>query len=102
MNKADLIDAVHKKTGDSKTKVGETIDAIFDAITAELKKGEEVRVPNFGVFAVVDTAARMARNPQTGEPVPVAARRRARFRPGKALNDSLEVAKKPAATSKKK
>lgn len=96
MNKADLIAAVAEQTGEPKTKVGETVDAVFDAITAALKKSEEVRIPNFGVFAVVETAPRKARNPQTGAEVKVPAGRRARFRPGKALKDALEAAKKPA------
>ena len=67
----------------------EAVNAVFDALTAALKKGEEVRLPAFGVFAVSQTAARKARNPQTGEEVIVPAGKRARFRPGKALKESL-------------
>ncbi len=97
MNKAELIAAVAEQTGEPKTKIGEVVDAVFDAITESLKNADEVRIPNFGVFAVVETAPRKARNPQTGAELKVPAGRRARFRPGKALKDALEVQqKKPA------
>ncbi|MGE0742603.1 MAG: HU family DNA-binding protein [Hyphomonadaceae bacterium] len=46
-------------------------------------------LPAFGVFVVAETKARTARNPQTGEEVPVPAGKRARFRPGKALKEAL-------------
>ncbi len=107
MNKADLIADIAAKTGVSKTQVADVVDATFDIMAEALKRQDEVRIPNFGVFAVVATAARKARNPQTGEEVPVPPSRRARFRPGKALKDALEAqssaapaAAKPAAKTK--
>jgi DNA-binding protein HU-beta len=89
MNKAELVADVADRMGDSKQKGEEAVNAVFEAITAALKKGDEVRLPAFGVFVVSDTAARKARNPQTGEEVIVPAGRRARFRAGKALKDQL-------------
>lgn len=100
MNKAELIAAVAEKTGDPKTKVGESVDALFDVLTEALVKNDEIRIPGFGVFAVVETAARKARNPQTGEEVKVPAGRRARFRPGKALKDALDAPQKPGKRGK--
>ncbi|MGE0828473.1 MAG: HU family DNA-binding protein [Hyphomonadaceae bacterium] len=91
MNKAELVNAVADRLNEPKTKVGETLDAIFDAITDSLKQGDEVRLPSFGVFAAAKTAERKARNPQTGEEVNVPAGVRARFKPGKALKDALEA-----------
>lgn len=99
MNKAELIAAVAEQTGEPKTKVSDTVDAVFDALTKALQAGDEVRVPNFGVFKVVETAARKARNPQTGEEVKVPAGRRARFQAGKALKEALEA--KPKGKGKK-
>ncbi len=93
MNKAELIADVAAKTGEAKIKIGEILDAMFDVMTESLQKSDEVRIPNFGVFAVVETAPRKARNPQTGEEVKVPAGKRARFRPGKALKDALEAPK---------
>ena len=93
MNKAELIAAVADKTGESKAKAGELVDAVFEVITNTLTKGDEIKLPSFGSFQVVSTAARVARNPQTNQEVKVPAGRRARFKPGKALKDALEAAK---------
>ncbi len=93
MNKAELIAAVADKTGESKAQAGAFVDATFAAITDALIHGDEVKLPSFGSFQVVMTAARVARNPQTNQEVKVPAGRRARFKPGKALKDALEAAK---------
>jgi DNA-binding protein HU-beta len=97
VNKADLIADIADKTGEPKQKVAEIVDAVFDTIAGALQKETEVRIPNFGVFLVAQTAPRKARNPQTGEEVKVPAGRRARFRPGKALKDALEAITTPLA-----
>ena len=89
MNKAELIADVAERIGDSKQKGEEAVNAVFDAITAALKRGDDVRLPSFGVFAVSETPARMGRNPQTKEPVQIPAGKRPRFRPGKALKEAL-------------
>jgi DNA-binding protein HU-beta len=89
MNKAELVADVAERLGDSKQKGEEAVNAVFDAITAALKRGDDVRLPSFGVFAVSETAARMGRNPQTKEPVPIPAGKRPRFRAGKALKEAL-------------
>jgi len=99
MNKAELITAVAERTGESKAKAGELVDAVFEVVTDALTKGDEVKLPSFGAFAVVMTAARKARNPQTNQEVIVPAGRRARFKPGKALKDALEAAKGGARAS---
>lgn len=91
MNKAELVTAVADRLNEPKNKVGEAIDAVFDAITHALRTGDDVRLPNFGVFAVAETAERTARNPQTGQEVKVPAGKRARFKPGKALKEALDV-----------
>ncbi len=93
MNKAELIAAVADRTGESKAKAGELVDAVFEVITNTLTRGDEIKLPSFGSFQVVSTAARVARNPQTNQEVKVPAGRRARFKPGKALKDALEAAK---------
>jgi len=89
MNKAELISDVAERLGDSKQKGEEAVTAVFDAITAALKRGDEVRLPSFGVFVVSQTKERKARNPQTNEEVIVPAGNRPRFRPGKALKEAL-------------
>lgn len=89
MNKAELVADVAERISDSKMKAEEAINAVFESITDALKNGHEVRLPNFGVFDVKETAARTARNPQTKEEVAVPAGKKARFKPGKALKEAL-------------
>ena len=89
MNKAELVADVAERMSDSKMKAEEAVDAVFEALKEALKRGDEVRLPAFGVFVVSDTAARKARNPQSGEEGIVPAGRRAKFRAGKALKDAL-------------
>ena len=89
MNKAEFVNDVAERMSESKMKAEEAVNAVFEAISHALKRGEEVRLPAFGVFVVSETSERKARNPQTGEEVLVPAGRRARFRPGKALKELL-------------
>ena len=89
MNKGDLAQAVSDKTGMSRSDANRAIDAVFRAISDALKKGEEVRVLGFGNFVVADKGPSTGRNPKTGETMEIAASKRARFKPGKALRDAL-------------
>ena len=89
MNKAELVADVAERLHEPKMKAEEAVNAVFEAMAAALKRGEDIRLPAFGVFDVKETAARTARNPQTGEEVAVAAGRKVRFKAGKALKDAL-------------
>jgi len=68
------------------------VDATFDAIAAELVGGGEVAVAGFGKFSVRERSARRGRNPSTGEPVQIAARKAAKFSVGAALKRRLRGA----------
>ena len=83
---------MHAKKGVdvSKKHAEEVVDFVFDTITSELKKGEEVAVSGFGAFVVKQRKARTARNPKTGAMVHVAAKTVPRFKPAKALKDAVE------------
>jgi DNA-binding protein HU-beta len=88
MNKAHLIDAVAAvHYNDSRRAAAEAVDAVLDTITRALANGEPVSVTGFGRFETVEQAERLARNPQTGKAVHIAARTRPRFRPGQNLLD---------------
>lgn len=89
VNKAEFVNAVAERTGENKAKAAELVDAVFETLTDVLRKGDDVRLPAFGVFVVSDTAARVGRNPQTKEEVQIPAGKRAKFRPGKALKEAL-------------
>lgn len=92
MNKEQLIEAVHTKVGDeySKKHIQESIEAVFDSITAALSKGEEVAVAGFGTFKVSARAARQGVNPRTGEKIQIAATKVPKFKAGKALKDAVK------------
>ena len=90
MNKASLVEKVQGVLGGTKAEAERAVEALFDAITGELKKGGEVSVAGFGIFSVKARAARTARNPRTGETVNVPAMNVPKFRAAKALKDSVK------------
>ena len=90
MNKQAIVELVHGKLGGTKVQAEEIVDSVFDAIIGTMKKGGEVSIAGFGIFSVKARAARMARNPKTGEQVKVAAKKVPKFRASKALKDAVE------------
>lgn len=90
MNKQALVELVHEKIGGTKVQAEEVVNGMFDAIVATLKKGDEVSIAGFGIFSVTKKAARMARNPKTGEMVKVEAKNAPKFKAGKALKDTVK------------
>lgn len=89
MNKQDLIGAVADATGMSRTEASRAVDAVFVTIGNALKRGDEVRLVNFGTFSVSNRKASTGRNPRTGEPMQIKASSSPKFRPGKTLKDSI-------------
>jgi len=83
MNKGELVAYVANKTGMTKKDVTSVLDAIVDAVVKSVKGGEAVTLTNFGTFVAVQRKASTKRNPKTGAPVKVAAKRVTRFRAGK-------------------
>ena len=84
-NKAELIDVVAEATESSKAAAGQALDAVIDAISQALQKGEEVRLVGFGTFSVKERAAGKGRNPATGEEIDIPASKSVRFKPGAQL-----------------
>jgi len=89
VNKNELVDAVATAASIKKSEAETVIDAVFDSISKELKKGGEVRLTGFGTFVVSNRAATEGRNPRTGETIKIAARKVPRFRAGKGLKDAI-------------
>jgi DNA-binding protein HU-beta len=89
VNKSELIDAVASAADLPKAAAGRALDAVVDTITATLKSGDSVSLVGFGVYSVKDRAARVGRNPQTGEPIQIKAAKIPAFKAGKALKDSV-------------
>ncbi|MAM34574.1 MAG: integration host factor subunit beta [Micavibrio sp.] len=65
------------------------VNTIFDEITTALSEGDRVELRGFGAFSVKERAARMGRNPRTGESVKVEAKNMPFFKTGKALRERL-------------
>lgn len=89
MTKADLVNAMAEKAGMSKADTEKAIKAFTDVITEALKTGEKVALVGFGTFSVGERAARVGQNPQTGEKMDIPAAKVPKFKPGKALKDSV-------------
>lgn len=90
MNKADIINKVHEELGITKADAERAVETVFGSITDAMKDGVQVSVAGFGIFEAKMVAAREARNPRTGETVPVPAHRRPKFRAAKALKDNVK------------
>jgi len=89
MTKNELIAVVAEQASLSRTVAASAVDATFDAISATLRKGGEVKIAGFGNFKVVKRAAREGRDPRSGQPVKIAAAKRPKFSAGKALKDGV-------------
>lgn len=101
MNKSELIDHVAEAAELSKVAANNAINAVFDAITTALKKGDIVTLIGFGNFLVRDRAAREGRNPQTGKTIHIKASKAPVFRAGKALKDAVQQPHKEKDKDKK-
>ena len=88
MNKADLIDEVAKVLN-SKKEAKEAVECVLSTITSTMKKEEAVTLVGFGTFKVDNRKARTGRNPQTGEPIEIKAKKVPKFVAGKALKDAI-------------
>lgn len=89
MNKADLIDSVVAKTGLSKAKSREALDAVVDSIMEGVGYGEDVTLVGFGTFSVRHRAQRKGRNPRSGEEITIKAAKIPGFKPGKQFKDII-------------
>ena len=89
MTKADIIERLYGQVGLSRKESGDVVELVFDAIKASLERGEKVKISGFGNFVVREKAARVGRNPQTGETIKIAASKKPSFSASKALKDSV-------------
>jgi DNA-binding protein HU-beta len=88
MSKQVLIDAL-KAIGLRAVDANQAVDTVTETIAGELRKGERFSIPGFGTFAVSNRAARLGRNPRTGEEIKIKASKGVRFKAGAKLKASL-------------
>ncbi len=89
MTKYDLIDHVAEKAELTKKAAGVAVEAMLDAITQSLRKGDSVTLSQFGTFLVQERTERTGRNPITGAPITIPGKKVPKFRPSKTLKDSV-------------
>jgi DNA-binding protein HU-beta len=90
MTKAELVERIAKDADVSKASAERALNSFIGAITKSLKKGNKVTLVGFGTFSVSKRKARKGRNPRTGEPMKIAARKTPKFSAGKALKDAIK------------
>jgi DNA-binding protein HU-beta len=88
VNKKDLVNEVAKAVG-TKKDAQSAVDCVFSAISDALSKGDTVTLVGFGTFKASKRGARKGRNPRTGDPINIKARKVPKFTPGKALKDAV-------------
>lgn len=87
MNKTELIAQVAEAANVSKKEAGAVVAATFEAIEKALVAGDKVQLIGFGTFEIRERAARMGKNPRTGEAVEIAGCKAPAFKAGKALKE---------------
>ncbi len=89
MTKADLVEIVAEKTGLTRTDVAVTIDSLLDAVKKALENGNNIEIRGFGTFKIKPRKARKARNPRTGDVVPVPDRNIPVFKPSNEFKEMV-------------
>lgn len=99
MTKPQLIDSVATATGQTKSDIERTLEAILESASNALASGERVELRGFGIFEAKGTKARTGRNPATGATIQIPASQKATFRPSKELKDRLNSKREEAPAS---
>jgi len=89
IKKADIVEHLHSTLGFNKTESKEIIEAFFSELSDALLHGEDVKLSSFGNFELINKKARPGRNPKTGEPVTISARKVVTFRAGQKLRKRI-------------
>jgi DNA-binding protein HU-beta len=89
MNKAQLIDSIAADANLTKADAKRALDAFVKNTTDALKKGDRVALVGFGSFSVAKRNARTGRNPQTGKPITIAAKKVVKFKAGSDLTGAV-------------
>ena len=90
MTKAELIDEVARRTGQSKKDATDAVEAVLATISDTLARGGDVTFTGFGKFTVQNRAARMGVNPRTGQKVQIAATKVPKFSAGSQLKSAVK------------
>lgn len=94
LTRMDLSEAVFREVGLSRNESSQLVESVLSLISDALAAGETVKISSFGTFSVRDKAARVGRNPKTGEEVPILPRRVLTFRPSHLMKDRVAAGNK--------
>jgi integration host factor subunit beta len=97
MTKAELVEDVAKAAELTKKDAERLVEIVFESIIETLNHGEKIELRGFGSFRVRERGARRGRNPKTGDPVNIPAKRVPYFKPGKELKELINEEAAPAA-----
>jgi nucleoid DNA-binding protein len=89
VNRKELTTAIAEQLDTDRKSADQFLGAFVDVVTSTVSKGEPITITGFAKFARVERAARMGRNPQTGEPIHIAASKKVRITPLKAFKESV-------------
>jgi integration host factor subunit beta len=95
MTKSELIDAVAQRSKITKSRAEQVVNCVFESMTRALEKGDGIEIRGFGSFTVRHYKPYNGRNPRTGKPVPVPAKRLPFFKVGKELKELVNTGKLP-------
>jgi len=90
----DLSEAVFREVGLSRNESASLVESVLAHMSDALVKGSTVKISSFGTFSVREKAARVGRNPKTGEEVPISPRRVLTFRPSHLMKDRVAAGNK--------
>ena len=90
MNKAELVKRMSEIAEVPKVTVEKVLDAFMQAVAEAVSKGDKVVLVGFGSFQVVKRAEREGRNPRTGKPIKIPAKKVVKFKPGKKLEEAAQ------------
>ena len=91
ITKRDIAERVARRTGQAQSHVKQAIQTFFEEVIAGLVEGDRLEFRNFGVFEVVERKPRTGRNPRTGDPVAVPAKKVINFRMGKHMKERISA-----------
>ncbi|MAM62419.1 integration host factor subunit alpha [Maritimibacter sp. UBA3975] len=94
LTRMDLSEAVFREVGLSRNESAQLVESVLGYVSDALVEGETVKISSFGTFSVRDKAARVGRNPKTGEEVPISPRRVLTFRPSQIMKERVAAGNK--------
>lgn len=89
LTRMDLSEAVFREVGLSRAESAQLVETVLGHLSDALVRGETVKISSFGTFNVRQKAARIGRNPKTGQEVPIHPRRVLTFRPSHIMKDRV-------------